>query len=106
MAKCTAKGQAVLDEIFKIRYCNTPQSPHPYSKSWGCAPSRGDFAPAYRPTPATVRVVTALLGDLCSDNRDCMILYSHCVKGACTCLPNYSISSDRQECIAQTTYNN
>ncbi|KAJ8914448.1 hypothetical protein NQ315_011389 [Exocentrus adspersus] len=34
------KGQAVLDEIFKIRYCDTPQSPHPYSKSWGCAPSQ------------------------------------------------------------------
>ncbi|XP_063914885.1 agrin-like isoform X2 [Zophobas morio] len=60
----------------------------------------GNYAPAYRPTPATVRVVTALLGDLCSDNSDCMIMYSHCVAGACACLPDHSESSDRQECIA------
>ncbi|KAG5885807.1 hypothetical protein JTB14_001416 [Gonioctena quinquepunctata] len=62
----------------------------------------GDFAPAYRPTPATVRVVTALLGDLCSENSDCLISYSHCVKGACTCLPDYSESTDRQDCIASS----
>ncbi|CAG9855043.1 unnamed protein product [Phyllotreta striolata] len=61
----------------------------------------GDFAPAYRPTPATVRV-TALLGDLCSDNTDCIILNSHCVKGACLCLPNYVESSERQDCIPDT----
>ncbi|CAG9816696.1 unnamed protein product [Phaedon cochleariae] len=62
----------------------------------------GEFAPAFRPTPATVRVVTALLGDLCSENSDCMILYSHCDKGACTCLPDHYESPDRQKCIASS----
>ncbi|KAF5294801.1 hypothetical protein FQA39_LY00285, partial [Lamprigera yunnana] len=63
--------------------------------------TRGEnYAAAYRPTPATVRVVTALLGDLCSDDSDCLIMYSDCVKGACTCMNGYSESSDRQECIA------
>nr|XP_022901915.1 agrin-like isoform X3 [Onthophagus taurus] len=59
----------------------------------------GNYAAAFRPTPATVQV-TALLGDLCSDNSDCFIPYSNCVRGACTCLPNYVESTDRQECIA------
>ncbi|XP_065165658.1 agrin-like isoform X4 [Atheta coriaria] len=54
----------------------------------------------FRPTPATVRVVTALLGDLCSDNSDCLIMFSSCVRGACNCIPAYSESSDRKECIA------
>ncbi|CAH0561782.1 unnamed protein product [Brassicogethes aeneus] len=62
--------------------------------------TRGNFASEYRPTPATVRVVTALLGDLCSDISDCIISNSHCVKGACTCLPDHLESSDRQDCIA------
>ncbi|XP_050313632.1 agrin-like isoform X2 [Anthonomus grandis grandis] len=53
---------------------------------------------AYRPTPATVRV-TALLGDLCSKIADCLILNSYCVEGACTCLPDYYPSEDRQGCI-------
>lgn len=61
----------------------------------------GNFAPVYRPTPATVRIVTALLGDLCSDNSDCLIFYSHCTKGTCTCIPSYSESSNRQECISE-----
>ncbi|KAL1493054.1 hypothetical protein ABEB36_011193 [Hypothenemus hampei] len=58
----------------------------------------GDIALAYRPTPATVRV-TALLGDLCSKSSDCLILNSYCVAGACTCLPDYYASNDRQSCI-------
>lgn len=67
----------------------------------------GNYAAAYRPTPATVRVVTALLGDLCSENSDCLIMYSSCVSGACTCLPDYAESPDRQECIGiyQYAYN-
>lgn len=62
----------------------------------------GDIALAYRPTPATVRV-TALLGDLCSKNSDCLILNSYCVAGACTCLPDYYASNDRQNCIGKTS---
>ncbi|KAH1022933.1 hypothetical protein HUJ04_012244 [Dendroctonus ponderosae] len=58
----------------------------------------GVVALVYRPTPATVRV-TALLGDLCSKTSDCMILNSYCVEGACTCLPDYYASNDRQNCI-------
>ncbi|XP_066155435.1 agrin-like isoform X4 [Euwallacea fornicatus] len=58
----------------------------------------GDIALAYRPTPATVRI-TALLGDLCSKSSECLILNSYCVAGACTCLPDYYASNDRQNCI-------
>ncbi|XP_076261775.1 agrin-like isoform X1 [Rhynchophorus ferrugineus] len=58
----------------------------------------GDLALAYRPTPATVRI-TALLGDLCSKTADCLILNSYCVSGACTCLPDYYPSNDRQHCV-------
>ncbi|XP_050518916.1 agrin-like [Diabrotica virgifera virgifera] len=61
-----------------------------------------EFAPAYRPTPATVRVLTALLGDICSENSDCLIMNSHCVKGACICVSNYIESSDRQDCLANS----
>ncbi|CAG9828275.1 unnamed protein product [Diabrotica balteata] len=61
-----------------------------------------EFAPAYRPTPATVRVLTALLGDICSENSDCAIMNSHCVKGACICVSNYIESSDRQDCLANS----
>ncbi|GJQ68230.1 hypothetical protein Trydic_g10765 [Trypoxylus dichotomus] len=56
-------------------------------------------AASYMPTPATVRV-TALLGDLCSNDNDCLIKYSTCIEGACICTPEYSESPDRQECIA------
>ncbi|XP_031335468.1 agrin-like isoform X3 [Photinus pyralis] len=64
--------------------------------------TRGEnYAAAYRPTPATVRVVTALLGDLCSEHSDCLIMYSDCVKGACSCMTGYSESSDRQKCIEE-----
>ncbi|XP_060515918.1 agrin-like isoform X3 [Cylas formicarius] len=60
----------------------------------------GDVALAYRPTPATVKV-TALLGDLCSKSSDCLILNSYCVAGACSCLPDFYSSSDRQKCIEE-----
>ncbi|XP_030748435.1 agrin-like isoform X2 [Sitophilus oryzae] len=57
-----------------------------------------DVALAYRPTPATVRI-TALLGDLCSKSSDCVISNSYCVAGACTCLPDFFSSEDRQHCV-------
>ncbi|XP_025268706.1 agrin isoform X5 [Camponotus floridanus] len=57
-------------------------------------------AAAYRPTPATIRVVTALLGDLCSDDKDCTIPNSECSNGGCICSEGYAETSDRQECFA------
>ncbi|XP_051154479.1 agrin-like isoform X3 [Leptopilina boulardi] len=57
-------------------------------------------AASYRPTPATIRVITALLGDICSDDRDCTIANSECFKGGCICSNGYSETSDRQECFA------
>ncbi|XP_044765426.1 agrin-like isoform X2 [Coccinella septempunctata] len=56
------------------------------------------FDPSYRPTPATVHVIAALLGDICSDDSDCIIMNSHCVKEACICKPDFVESNDRQEC--------
>ncbi|XP_034935622.1 agrin-like isoform X2 [Chelonus insularis] len=57
-------------------------------------------AAASRPTPATIRVVTALLGDLCTDDRDCTIPNSECVSGGCICANGFAETSDRQECFA------
>ncbi|XP_063988632.1 agrin-like isoform X5 [Diachasmimorpha longicaudata] len=57
-------------------------------------------AAASRPTPATIRVVTALLGDLCADDKDCTIPNSECVNGGCICSSGFSETSDRQECFA------
>ncbi|XP_046614325.1 agrin-like isoform X1 [Neodiprion virginianus] len=57
-------------------------------------------AASYRPTPATIRVVTALLGDLCSDDKDCTIPNSECMSGGCVCSKGYAETSDRQECFA------
>ncbi|KOC64151.1 Agrin, partial [Habropoda laboriosa] len=57
-------------------------------------------AAAYRPTPATIRVVTALLGDLCTDDKDCTIPNSECSNGGCICSEGYAETSDRQECFA------
>ncbi|KAJ9599102.1 hypothetical protein L9F63_010416, partial [Diploptera punctata] len=51
----------------------------------------------YRPTPATIRVVTALLGDLCTVDTDCRVKNSRCVKGACSCKDGHAETSDRQE---------
>lgn len=45
-------------------------------------------------------MVTALLGDLCSDNSDCSIIYSECQAGACVCPIDFNESPDRQECIS------
>lgn len=56
-------------------------------------------AAAYRPTPATIRVVTALLGDLCTDDKDCTIPNSECSNGGCICSDGYAETSDRQECF-------
>nr|XP_050849942.1 agrin-like isoform X3 [Vespula vulgaris] len=58
------------------------------------------IAAAYRPTPATIRVVTALLGDLCTDDKDCTIPNSECSNGGCICSEGYAETSDRQECFA------
>ncbi|KAL0132239.1 hypothetical protein PUN28_000198 [Cardiocondyla obscurior] len=57
-------------------------------------------AAVYRPTPATIRVVTALLGDLCTDDKDCTIPNSECSNGGCICSEGYAETSDRQECFA------
>ncbi|KMQ92751.1 agrin-like isoform x1 protein [Lasius niger] len=57
-------------------------------------------AASYRPTPATIRVVTALLGDLCNDDKDCTIPNSECSNGGCICSEGYAETSDRQECFA------
>ncbi|XP_017763694.1 PREDICTED: agrin-like [Eufriesea mexicana] len=57
-------------------------------------------AAAYRPTPATIRVVTALVGDLCSDDKDCTIPNSECSNGGCICSEGYTVTSDRQDCFA------
>lgn len=63
-------------------------------------------AAAYRPTPATIRVVTALLGDLCSDDKDCTIPNSECSNGGCICSEGYAETSDRQECFGESNYLN
>ncbi|KAK9890325.1 hypothetical protein WA026_010423 [Henosepilachna vigintioctopunctata] len=60
------------------------------------------FDPSYRPTPATVHVIAALLGDICSDDSDCVIVNSHCVQEACICKPEFSESNDRQSCLEQS----
>lgn len=59
------------------------------------------IAAAYRPTPATIRVVTALLGDLCTDDKDCTIPNSECSNGGCVCSEGYAETSDRQECFGK-----
>ncbi|KAK7792852.1 hypothetical protein R5R35_009634 [Gryllus longicercus] len=58
------------------------------------------YAAGYRPTPATIRVVTALLGDLCTTDMDCGVRNSRCVGGACLCPEGFAETSDRQECLA------
>ncbi|XP_074109510.1 agrin isoform X2 [Cotesia typhae] len=57
-------------------------------------------AAASRPTPATIRVVTALLGDFCSNDKDCSIPNSECLNGRCICSNGFAETSDRQECFA------
>lgn len=59
-------------------------------------------AASSRPTPATIRVVTALLGDLCTDDKDCTIPNSECSNGGCICSEGYAETSDRQECFGET----
>ena len=61
-------------------------------------------AAVYRPTPATIRVVTALLGDLCNDDKDCTIPNSECSKGGCICSEGYAETSDRQECFGNAYF--
>ncbi|XP_066597691.1 agrin-like isoform X2 [Prorops nasuta] len=60
-------------------------------------------AASYRPTPATIRVVAALLGDLCTDDKDCTIPNSECLNGGCVCSEGYAETSDRQECFVTPT---
>ncbi|CAB0041271.1 unnamed protein product, partial [Trichogramma brassicae] len=55
-------------------------------------------AAAYRPTPATIRVVTPILGEYCSENKDCVIIGSICKDSRCACGPDYVETSDRQDC--------
>lgn len=59
---------------------------------------------SYRPTPATIRVVTSLLGDLCTEDKDCTIPNSECSNGGCICSEGYAETSDRQECFGKTTF--
>lgn len=59
-------------------------------------------AAAYRPTPATIRVITALLGDICNDDKDCTIPNSECSNGGCICSEGYAETSDRQECFGES----
>ncbi|XP_023317624.1 agrin-like isoform X1 [Trichogramma pretiosum] len=55
-------------------------------------------AAAYRPTPATIRVVTPILGEYCAENKDCVIIGSICKDSRCACGPDYVETSDRQDC--------
>ncbi|XP_011499741.1 PREDICTED: agrin-like [Ceratosolen solmsi marchali] len=61
-------------------------------------------AAAYRPTPATIRVVTPLLGDFCNDDKDCGISNSLCINGRCICTDGFAETSDRQECSSLANY--
>lgn len=58
----------------------------------------------YRPTPATIRVVTPLLGDVCTDDKDCTIPNSECSNGGCICSEGYAETSDRQECFGKAKF--
>jgi EB module. len=62
------------------------------------------YAAGYRPTPATIRVVTALLGDLCTLDTDCGVKNSRCVKGGCICKDGHAETPDRQECLGNNKY--
>ena len=62
------------------------------------------YAAGYRPTPATIRVVTALLGDLCTIDSDCGVKYSRCVGGACVCKDGHAETPDRQECLGENVH--
>jgi hypothetical protein len=62
------------------------------------------YAAGYRPTPATIRVITALLGDLCTIDSDCGVKYSRCVGGACMCKDGHAETPDRQECLGEIVY--
>ncbi|XP_067005728.2 agrin-like [Anabrus simplex] len=57
------------------------------------------YASGYRPTPATIRVVTALLGDLCTVDSDCGVRQSRCQAGGCACREGFAETPDRQECL-------
>jgi hypothetical protein len=63
------------------------------------------YAAGYRPTPATVNVITALLGDLCIVDSDCGVKYSRCVGGACVCKEGHAETPDRQECLGENIWN-
>ncbi|KAF4521048.1 hypothetical protein B566_EDAN008120 [Ephemera danica] len=64
----------------------------------GGGPGAGGGLHGFRPTPATVQVPRALLGDLCSHDVDCGVPNSQCVRGAylsegsyqCDCEPAWA----------------
>ncbi|XP_058793471.1 agrin-like isoform X2 [Phymastichus coffea] len=64
----------------------------------------GSAAAAYRPTPATIRVVTPLLGDYCNEDKDCSIPNSICINRNCICSDGFAETSDRQDCSSLANY--
>ncbi|XP_065165794.1 agrin-like isoform X2 [Atheta coriaria] len=77
----------------------TPQK----SYTINAATDSGNSTGIVKPTSATVKMITALLGDICSFQEDCPISQSHCKHSACVCKEGYLESPDRQECIEDTT---
>ncbi|XP_033609084.1 agrin isoform X4 [Cryptotermes secundus] len=80
----------------------TSQSLHHLGPGYMHSSNDVHYAAGYRPTPATIRVITALLGDLCTIDSDCGVKYSRCVGGACMCKDGHAETPDRQECLANT----
>jgi hypothetical protein len=59
------------------------------------------YAAVYLPAPATIHVITALLGYLCIIDSDCRVKHSHCVGGACVCKDGHAETPDRQQCLGE-----
>ncbi|XP_049859023.1 agrin-like [Schistocerca gregaria] len=58
------------------------------------------FEAVLQPTPATVQLVIAAIGERCGTNSSCTIPKSHCISGQCMCSDGYFEAPDRQGCIA------